>query len=84
MAVNRIEFNKKAVKLTDKEYDLFYLLNKNRGKLVTREVILKKIWGNMILTEEFANSIRVLIFYLRKKLGKKSIRCVPRRGYVLV
>lgn len=41
----RISINGRSVILTGKEFDLFYLLITNPGKVFTREEILKTVWG---------------------------------------
>ena len=56
--------------LTRKEYDLLSLLVENAGEIVTREVLLQRVWG-------YSNEIRtrtldVHIRRLRTKLGAYS------------
>ena len=33
------------IELTKKEFDLLYLLLKNKNRVLTREFLLEKIWG---------------------------------------
>ncbi|MDU5106000.1 MULTISPECIES: response regulator transcription factor [unclassified Clostridium] len=54
------------VDLTLKEFELLEILVKNRGKILTRETLLDKIWGYEYLGE--TRTIDVHIRYLRKKI----------------
>lgn len=60
--------------LTPKEFHLLDLLIRNKGKVLTREVILDRVWGYN--AEVGSNSVDAYIKLLRKKLdetGKKDI-----------
>lgn len=61
-----------------KDYKLLCLLIENRGKVVTTEMIIEKLWKN-----EIANigSIRVYITNLKKIFGKESISNIRGIGY---
>lgn len=56
--------------LTRKEYDLLALLIQNAGEVVSREMLLLRVWGysNQIRTR----TLDVHIRRLRKKLGEHS------------
>ena len=69
------------VKLTAKEYAILKLLLENKGKIISRERIILKLWGYDSNTDE-----RVLdshIKNLRKALADngKLVKTVIRRGY---
>jgi len=54
----RVSVEGKQVHLTRKEYDILLLLLQNRGRIVTKEQILEKVWGpNVHLEEGFFRSI---------------------------
>ncbi|MFK5882280.1 MAG: response regulator transcription factor [Sulfurospirillum sp.] len=61
-----------------KDYKLLCLLIENRGKVVTTEMIVERLWKN-----EVANigSIRVYITNLKKIFGKDSIINIRGIGY---
>ncbi len=61
-----------------KDYKLLNLLIENRGKVVTTEMIVERLWKN-----EVANigSIRVYITNLKKIFGKDSISNIRGIGY---
>lgn len=57
------------IKLTSKEWKILEILSKNRGKIITKEMLLEQIWdaeGNYV--EEHA--VAVVINRLRKKIEK--------------
>jgi two-component system alkaline phosphatase synthesis response regulator PhoP len=60
----------KPLGLTRKEYDLLALLIQNAGEVVTRDMLLMRVWGysNQIRTR----TLDVHIRRLRKKLGEHS------------
>ena len=73
------------IDLTKKEFDLLLLLMKNINRVLTREVLLEKIWGFDTSIE--TNVVDVYISYLRAKLNdtdKESyVQTVRGTGYVL-
>jgi len=69
----RVEFerhevfvNGEKVDLTLKEFELLQILIKNKGKILTRETLLDKIWGYEYIGE--TRTVDVHIRYLRKKI----------------
>jgi len=68
-----------AVKISAKEYDLLLFLIKNKNCVVSNTMICEGIWSD----EEFVNSnvIQVMIYRLRKKLGKDIIKSSRGLGY---
>lgn len=71
----------KLIILTLKEYDLLYFLVKNRGKVFSRDELLKKIWGYDFSGE--SRTVDVHIRTLRSKLGEcgEVVRTVRGVGY---
>ncbi|WP_055070197.1 response regulator transcription factor [Clostridium massiliamazoniense] len=64
-----VYINNKEINLTATEFKLLELFAKNKGKVITKEIILEKIWdsnGNFV--DE--NTISVNIRRLRKKIEK--------------
>ncbi|MFF2752434.1 response regulator transcription factor [Psychrobacillus sp. NPDC058041] len=64
------------ISLTPKEFQLLDLLIRNKGKVLTREVILDRVWGYN--AEVTSNSVDAYIRLLRKKVdqeGEKTIIC---------
>ncbi|SJZ35966.1 response regulator transcription factor [Garciella nitratireducens] len=58
--------NNKRIELTLKEFELLKLLAENKGKVLTREFLLNKIWGYEYGGE--TRTVDVHIRHLRKKL----------------
>ena len=61
-----IKLKDEVVKLTTTEYNLFTLLLKNDGRVLTHQYILKEIWGNTYA--EQTQYLRVFVAQLRKKI----------------
>lgn len=56
----------KKLDLTLKEFELLEILIKNKGKILTRDTLLDKIWGYEYIGE--TRTVDVHIRYLRKKI----------------
>ena len=67
------------VHLTKKEFDLLWLLVRNRGRVVTRDTILARLWDYDADVE--TRTVDVHIRSLRKKLGEDRIETVVGLGY---
>lgn len=64
---HRIVAGEQEVQLTPREYQLLDLLLKNKGTVLTREVILDRIWG--MESEVTLKTIDATVKLLRKKLA---------------
>lgn len=63
----------KPVDLTDREYQMLYLLTKRQGKVVSFDEMIERIWGYEYLDGDVIGSkIRVLIQRLKSKIGKQA------------
>ena len=73
------------VVLTRTEFNLLELLLRNAGQVLTRELILERVWGYDFQTT--SNSLEVYIGYLRRKTeaagGERLLHTVRGVGYVL-
>jgi two-component system alkaline phosphatase synthesis response regulator PhoP len=67
------------VHLTKKEFDLLWLLVRNRGRVVTRDAILARLWDYDADVE--TRTVDVHIRSLRRKLGDERIETVVGLGY---
>ena len=70
--------NEQEVQLTLKEYQLLCLLMKNRGAVLTRDVLLENIWGYN--NESETRTVDVHIRTLRQKLGADGALIETVRG----
>ncbi|MGY3718788.1 response regulator transcription factor [Sutcliffiella cohnii] len=73
------------IELTKREFDLLVTLMSNKNRVLTRELLLDKIWGLGSYAE--TNVVDVYIRYLRNKLDKPKqdsyIQTVRGTGYVM-
>ncbi|MCS6885395.1 MAG: response regulator transcription factor [Acidobacteriota bacterium] len=76
----KVKFESKPVTLTRKEFQLLRLLIENRGRILTRETLLERVWGLNYLGE--SRTIDVHVSRLRQKLGGDTyIETVVGLGY---
>ena len=75
--------NDEAVELTFKEYELLKLLMANAGIVMTREMIMHRVWGTEFEGE--SRTVDMHIKTLRQKLGSSGcrIKTVRNVGYVM-
>jgi two-component system response regulator MprA len=75
----------KTIDLTTKEFELLHLFMQNPRRVLSRDIIMEKIWGYDYSGE--SNVLEVYIALLRQKLeehgGKRIIQTVRGAGYVL-
>ncbi len=79
MKLNKDQFtvikNNKEYTLSPNEWKLVEYLYDRKGKVISQDELLIDIWGGGAETAV----VRVYVGYVRKKLGKDSIR--TRRGF---
>lgn len=74
-----------VVDLTKKEFDLLAHLLQNKGLVLSRELLLDRVWGYDFMGE--TNAVDVYIRYIRAKIeepyGLKIIQTIRGVGYVV-
>ncbi len=80
---NQILRNGESKKLDHKVMQLLLFLAENAGRDLTKEEILKAVWGEGVFTDEV---LTVAVSSLRKALGDDSrapkyVKTIPRVGY---
>lgn len=80
----KILIKDKKLDLTLKEFELLEILIRNKGKILTRDTLLDKIWGYEYIGE--TRTVDVHIRYLRKKIeaddkNPKFIETIRGVGY---
>ncbi|KEF37693.1 response regulator with CheY-like receiver domain and winged-helix DNA-binding domain [Schinkia azotoformans MEV2011] len=74
-----------TIELTKREYDLLLILFQNINRVLTRDVLLEKVWGYESFAE--TNVVDVYIRYLRNKIDNKNeesiIQTVRGAGYMI-
>ena len=75
----------KSVRLSAREFDVMRILLQAQDKIVSKEVILSRVWG--FDSNAVENHVEVYVAFLRKKLASigSSVRieAVRRLGYRL-
>lgn len=81
-----IHLNDEELVLTDKDFDLTLFLFQNQGRLLTREMLLERVWG---MTNDInTRTVDTHMSRLRRRLGIKPengfrIKTIYQRGYRL-
>ena len=70
--------NGDLVAVSPKAIEVLSVLIENKGNLVTRDVILDRVWKDTFVED---GNLNHAILNLRRVLGDDSIQTVPRRGY---
>jgi DNA-binding response OmpR family regulator len=79
-AKRRASRSGRSIELTPKEFGVLELLVASRGRTVSAEELLERVWDE--LADPFTNAVAVTISRLRAKLGDPPlIETVSRSGY---
>lgn len=76
-----VEINGEPVELTRQEYALLYTLAQRRGRVVTREFLMERIYDREETVS--SNLLDVLIYNVRCKVGKALIQTRRGQGYTI-
>lgn len=74
-----VTFNNKKLHLPKKEFLVAKYLQKNRGRVVSREELLNKIWFGTCVEDR---TVDVHIRHIRSKISIAPIRTVKTVGYI--
>jgi len=66
--------------LTPKEFDLLRALAEAHGRVLSREVLLDRVWGYTASGEIESRTVDVHVRRLRMKLGREGRRVVTVKG----
>ena len=77
----KVSFEGKPVELSKNEFLLLKYFLENLGKILSRDEIIKKVWGEDYYIEE--NSVDVYVRHLRSKFGDEKIKTVRGMGYIM-
>jgi DNA-binding response OmpR family regulator len=65
---HRVTYNKEEIELTLKEFELLRCLLENKGMVMTRDVLLDRVWGYDYIGE--SNAVDVYVRFLRSKIDE--------------
>jgi two-component system alkaline phosphatase synthesis response regulator PhoP len=71
-----VTIRKRAVELTPKEFDLLKALVLAKGRVLTRDYLLDRVWGYERASEIESRTVDVHVRRLREKLGPEAARIV--------
>ncbi|MBQ9210704.1 MAG: winged helix-turn-helix transcriptional regulator [Clostridia bacterium] len=77
----QIRVNGKDCRLTRTEYELYECMRTQRGRVVSREALLRNVWGFPRGAD--TRSVDMCIRRLRAKIGFGAIQTIYGKGYVL-
>ncbi len=76
-----VQVSGEAIELTRREFDLLVSLLENLGRVLTREALLRQVWGTEFVTPK---TVDVHIAMLRRKVGEVlDIKAIRGVGYRL-
>lgn len=83
-AQRQVLVNGQEVKLSPTEYDLLKVLLKNRGKIMTQQMLLTQVWGSE--HDQRSHYLHVYIGHLRRKIEPDPVNpqlllTIPGAGY---
>lgn len=77
----KVTFEEKETELSKNEFLLLKYFLENISKILTRDEIIKNVWGEDYYIEE--NSVDVYVRHLRAKFGDNLIKTVRGMGYIM-
>lgn len=77
----KVTFEENNIELSKNEFLLLKLFLQNKDKILSRNEIINKVWGENIYIEE--NSVDVYVGHLRKIFDSEIIKSVRGAGYVM-
>ncbi len=79
VGARRVYVDEQPVELTALEFDILRVLAENRGRVLTRQQILEKVWGGDYFGE--TRVVDVHLGHIRRKIGERFIVTVRGVGY---
>lgn len=76
IAKHELRLKGKAMEVTAKEFDLLRMLMESQGRVLTREILLEKVWGYDHSVNIETRTVDMHIGQLRKKLKNEADRIV--------
>jgi len=83
LEAKEVKKDNEKIKLSSLEFDLFKYMAQNKGKVIDRQELYEKVWGEFD-NYMFSKTIDVYIWYLRKKLGNDIIETRKWQWYLVL
>lgn len=80
VAQRSVTLGSEPLELTAKEFDLLLALVEARGRVLSREHLLRSVWGFEHASEQRTRTVDVHVRYLRRKLGAEARRLETFKG----
>ena len=77
----KVTFGDRPTELSKNEFLLLKYFLENVGKILSRDEIIKTVWGEEYYIEE--NSVDVYVRHLRAKFGDSVVKTVRGMGYIM-
>lgn len=77
-----VKQNGDEISLSKLEFKLLLFLAQNKWKVLKKETIIEKVWGEIDLFQESRN-LDIYVWYVRKKMGKDIIETIHWVGYTI-
>lgn len=77
----KVTFNEERQELSKIEFLLLKYFMENTGSVLTREKIIKNVWGENYYIED--NIVDVYVRHLRQKFGDETIKTIRGMGYIM-
>lgn len=77
----KVTCGNESVDLSKNEFLLLKFFLQNKDRILSRNEIINKVWGEDIFIEE--NSVDVYVGHLRKAFGSEIIKSIRGEGYVM-
>ncbi len=77
---HELRIKNKAIETTAKEFALLRTLMESKGRVLSRETLLEKVWGYESSMNLETRTVDMHITQIRKKLGKAADRIVTVKG----
>ncbi|MDA9129271.1 response regulator transcription factor [Candidatus Gracilibacteria bacterium] len=71
-----------SIHLSSLEFELLKYFAQNKNKIINRQELYEKVWGEFEGDFMFSKTVDVYIGYLRKKLGREIIETRKGHGYI--
>ena len=79
----QVRHGEEEIHLSALEFNLLKYFAQNKGKVIDRQELYEKVWGEFDGDFMFSKTVDVYIGYLRKKLGRDIIETKKGYGYIV-